>query len=100
MGTATPAPRSGHPEGKKNGVRWPAIALVAVMAALILVAARDYLKAQKKPSAPVVQSTAAVVHIHPTVAPAPTPVPTVDPEREQPKQSPRMRAARKDRHET
>jgi hypothetical protein len=84
MGTVSPPPGSLGPKGKKTGVGWPAIALVAVVAALLFTAARGYLKSQEKPPVPVVQPTAAVVHVQPTAAPALTPVPpvpTVDPEK-------------------
>ncbi len=84
MGTVSPPPGSLGPEGKKTGGGWPAIALVAVVAALLFTAARGYLKSQEKPPAPVVQPTAAVVRVQPTAAPASTPVPpvpTVDPEK-------------------
>ena len=81
MGTVSPPPGSLGPEGKKTGTGWPAVALVAVMAVLILTAARGYLKSQKKPPVPVVQPTAVVVNVQPTAIPADTPVPTVDPEK-------------------
>jgi hypothetical protein len=82
MGTVSPPPGSLGPRGKKTGAGWPAIVLVAVVAALLFTAARGYLKSQEKPPAPVVQLTAAVVHVQPTAAPASTPVPTVDLERD------------------
>jgi hypothetical protein len=77
MGTVSPPPGGLRPEVKKTGAEWPAIALVAVLAVLILTAARGYLKSEKKPPAPVVQPTAAPA---PTLVP--TPVPTEDTEKD------------------
>jgi hypothetical protein len=75
MGTVSPPPGGQGSEGKKAGVGWPAIVLLAVVAALILMAVRGYLKSQEKPPA-------AVVQVQPTAAPTLTPVPTVDPEKD------------------
>jgi hypothetical protein len=80
MGTVSPPPGGLGSEGKKTGVGWPAIVLVAVLAALLFTAARGYLKSQEKPPAPAVQPTAVVTLVRPTPALAPTPVPTVDTE--------------------
>ena len=82
MGTVLPPPGSRRPEETKARAGWSGIVLVAVVAALILIAAKGYLKSQEKPPAPVVQPTAAVVYVQPTAAPVPTPIPTVDPERD------------------
>jgi hypothetical protein len=64
MGTVSPPPGGLGSEGKKTVAGWPAIVLIAVVAALIFTAARGYLKA-KKPSfandrPPVAAPTAAV----------------------------------------
>jgi hypothetical protein len=80
MGTVLPPPGSLGPEGKKTGTGWPAIVLVAVLAALILTAARGYLKSQEKPPAPVFQPTAVVVQIQPTADP--TLIPTINLEKD------------------
>jgi hypothetical protein len=82
MGTLSPPPRVAEIRREEAGAGWPAIPLMAAVAALVLTAARGYLKSQKEPPAPVVQPTAAVVQVQPTAAPAPTPVPTVDLERD------------------
>ena len=65
MGSVLPPPGSLGPEGKKTRAGWPAIALVAVMAALMLTAARGYLKTKGKRSfaddrSPVATPTATV----------------------------------------
>jgi hypothetical protein len=73
MGTLSPPPGT---QTKKTGIDWTVGVVVVLFVLLLVVALRGYLRAQKKPTAQVVQLTAPVVQ--PTAVPAPTPVPTVD----------------------